>query len=182
MTVRLARPSDLPLIPEIERAAGELFRTAGMDSVADDVLPTVEELAVPQRMGRLWVAEEQGDVVGYLALEMVDDAAHIEQVSVLSSHARRGIGRQLIDAVNDWAAARGMRALSLTTFSTCRGTGRTTGASASANSPPPSRDRRCAASVSTRPPVAWTAGRGWRCGARSGLSRPAIFAGVTPAL
>lgn len=116
VTVRLARPADLPLLPEIERASGELFRTVGMAAVADDVLPTITELAVPQRLGRLWVSEEGGRVVGYLQLEMVDDAAHIEQVSVLPSSGRRGLGRQLIEAVDSWAAARGMRALSLTTF------------------------------------------------------------------
>lgn len=116
VTVRLALPADLPLLPELERAAGEVFRTVGMGAVADDGGPTIAELEALQRMGRLWVAEESWAVVGHLALEMVDDAAHIEQVSVHPSHARRGIGRQLIDAAEGWAAAREMRALSLTTF------------------------------------------------------------------
>jgi GNAT superfamily N-acetyltransferase len=116
MTVRLASPADLPLIPEIERRAGELFRTVGMDAVADDGDPSVDELMAPQQLGRLWVAEESGEIVGYLRLEMVDDAAHIEQVSVLPAFGRRGIGRQLIEAADAWAAARSMRALSLTTF------------------------------------------------------------------
>jgi GNAT superfamily N-acetyltransferase len=116
VTVRLARPDDLPLLPGIEQAAGELFRSVGMDPVADGALPTVQELTVPQRLGRLWVAEEQGQVVGCLRLEMVDDAAHIEQVSVLPSHGRRGIGTRLIEAVDRCGATRGMRRMSLTTF------------------------------------------------------------------
>lgn len=41
--------------------------------------------------------------------------AHIEQVSVRPEHARRGIGRQLIEVAREWAVAHELPALSLTT-------------------------------------------------------------------
>ena len=117
MTVRVARPDDLPLLVEIERAAGERFRSLGMDLVADDDPGSVEELAPYVDGGRAFVAVDAGDrPVGYLLLDVVDDAAHVEQVSVHPAHARQGIGRALIAQAASWARARGHRALTLTTF------------------------------------------------------------------
>ena len=55
-------------------------------------------------------------VVAYLLLDIVDAAAHIDQVSVHPSHARRGLGRTLIEAAADWAAGEGLESLTLTTF------------------------------------------------------------------
>src|SRR5206468_7695746 len=56
VTIRLARSDDLASIVEIERAAGELFRSVGMDLVADDDPPTVQELAFYAEGGRAFVA------------------------------------------------------------------------------------------------------------------------------
>jgi hypothetical protein len=52
--VREARPDDLGKLREIERAAGEVFRSLGMHAVADDEPPSVADLAVFQRDGRAW--------------------------------------------------------------------------------------------------------------------------------
>jgi hypothetical protein len=41
--VRLGRPTDLPILRDIERAAGEPFRAAGMAAVADDEPPDLAE-------------------------------------------------------------------------------------------------------------------------------------------
>lgn len=115
--IRPARYSDLPLLVEIERAAGEAFRSLGMDSVADDDPGTVDELATYAEHGRAFVAVDSKDrPTGYLLLAVVEDAAHIEQVSVHPSHARQGIGRLLIDQAGLWAATRGLNALTLTTY------------------------------------------------------------------
>jgi GNAT superfamily N-acetyltransferase len=50
------------------------------------------------------------------AVDVVDECAHIEQVSVRPDHAGQGIGRALIDHVGAWASGQGLRALTLTTF------------------------------------------------------------------
>lgn len=50
--VRAARGSDLPLLREVERAAGSLFAPLGMDLVAEDGPPTVATLAAYQETGR----------------------------------------------------------------------------------------------------------------------------------
>ncbi|MFJ8691378.1 GNAT family N-acetyltransferase [Streptomyces roseolilacinus] len=116
MRIRSARPEDLPLLQDIERAAGEPFRALGMDAVADDDPPPLDVLEEYREAGRARVAERDGRPVAYLVWDLVDGAAHVEQVSVHPDAARRGVGRALIEDLAADAAARGVPALTLTTF------------------------------------------------------------------
>jgi GNAT superfamily N-acetyltransferase len=116
-TVRPAIAADLPRLCALERIAGEPFRALGMDFVADDDTWTVAELEPYARDGRAWVVDGPGGVpVAYLLLDVVDGAAHVEQVSVDPAHARQGLGRALLDTAADWARERGLPALTLTSF------------------------------------------------------------------
>ncbi len=115
--IREARTDELPELREVERAAGLPFRAIGMDAVAEDDPPTVAELAAYQADGRAWVCTDAADrPVAYLLVAVVDGHAHIEQVSVHPEHARHGIGRRLIAVAREWALARGLAQLSLTTY------------------------------------------------------------------
>jgi GNAT superfamily N-acetyltransferase len=117
VSIRAARRDDLPELVEIERVAAERFRSLGMDLVADDDPGSVEELAPYADGGQAFVSVDGDDrPVGYLLLDVVDGAAHIEQVSVHPEHARQGIGRALIERASSWARARGLDALTLTTY------------------------------------------------------------------
>ncbi len=115
--VRAARPDEMLLLIAIERAAGELFRSLGMDLVADDDPGTAEELHVYAEDGRALVSVDAADrPTGYLLLDSVDDAAHIEQVSVHPAYARQGIGRSLIEQAAAWARSHDLDSLTLTTY------------------------------------------------------------------
>jgi GNAT superfamily N-acetyltransferase len=115
--IRLARPDDLPALIDVEREAGSLFRALDMAAIADDDPGSVAELAVYQSAGRAWVSVDDHDrPVAYLVAEVVDGHAHVEQVSVRPSHARRGLGGALIETLAEWAVTRGLPALTLTTF------------------------------------------------------------------
>ncbi|MFI0976782.1 GNAT family N-acetyltransferase [Streptomyces sp. NPDC021093] len=114
MPIRPATPADLPLLQDIERAAGEPFRALGMTEIADDDPPPLDLLAAYQRDGRAWVfADCDGRPDGYLIWQEVDGAAHIDQVSVHPRIARRGAGRALIEHL---AKTAGPAPLTLTTF------------------------------------------------------------------
>ncbi|WP_327370970.1 GNAT family N-acetyltransferase [Streptomyces sp. NBC_01217] len=118
MRIRTARRSDLPLLQDIECAAGEPFRALGMSAIADDDPPPLDLLDDYRRSGRAWVVAGPDDrPLGYLIADPVDGAAHIEQVSVHPSAARRGLGSTLIDHLAGWARERHLGALTLTTFS-----------------------------------------------------------------
>ena len=120
MTTLIRRPAtsaDLAAVQEIERAAGELFRTVGMAEIADDEPIGAVEFAAFVADGGAWLSVDDHDrPVAYLLVERLDDAAHIEQVTVHPSVARHGIGAQLIARAALWAEERELSAVTLTTF------------------------------------------------------------------
>lgn len=117
MRIRDATEADLPLLPQIERAAGRVFRDIGMAEIADDEPPAREVLDAARRAGTAWVAVDAADrPVAYLIAAVVDATLHVEQVSVHPGVARRGIGRRLVDHAGDHAVDLGLCALTLTTF------------------------------------------------------------------
>jgi GNAT superfamily N-acetyltransferase len=103
-TIRRARPDERELLLDIERAAGRAFADIGMPEIAEDE---------PAPVTAAWVAvDERDEPVAYLTSSEVDGCAHIDQVTVHPSHARRGIGAALIDHL---ATVSG-KPLTLTTF------------------------------------------------------------------
>ncbi len=85
-----------------------------MPEIANDDPPSADHLASG---AALYVATDDADQpVGYALVELVDGHAHLEQVSVVPEHGRQGIGAALLDAVADWARARGDTEITLTTF------------------------------------------------------------------
>ncbi|WP_214416363.1 GNAT family N-acetyltransferase [Sphaerisporangium fuscum] len=117
MSIRLAGVAELPVLQDIERAAGRPFRDIGMQAIADDEPLSVEALSGYQRAGRAWVKADADDrPVAYLIADVVDGNLHLEQVSVHPSSARRGIGRSLIEHAAAHAKAEGLPALTLITF------------------------------------------------------------------
>ncbi|MFG2824186.1 GNAT family N-acetyltransferase [Kitasatospora sp. NPDC048365] len=118
--MRDATAADLPLLQDVERAAGGPFRDLGMAEIADDEPFPPAELDRYRQTGLAWVAvdpeDPDGRPVAYLIAEPADGGLHIEQVSVHPDHARRGIGRALIEHAAARAAALGLPALTLTTF------------------------------------------------------------------
>jgi GNAT superfamily N-acetyltransferase len=116
-TVRVPAAGELERLREIEVAAGAAFAHVGLPEIAADEPPAFEELAAYLAAGRVWIAADQGDrPVAYVLVDLVDGAAHVEQVSVHPDQARQGIGRMLLDHVARWAAKEQLRAVTLTTF------------------------------------------------------------------
>lgn len=115
--IRLAEPADLPHLQDIEVAAGSIFRTLGMDAIADDPPPPIALLESYRADGRAWVwATGSAPPVAYCLVDVVDGNAHIEQVSVHPDHRGQRIGASLIDHIAEWARDRGLPELTLTTF------------------------------------------------------------------
>lgn len=113
-TIRRARPDEFALLPAIERAAAGRFRQTAFAAMAD--APLAAEGLDPAH-DRVWVAvTPDGTPVGFALVHPIDDAAHLHELDVHPHHARRGLGRRLIDAVARWAVGEGLRAITLTTF------------------------------------------------------------------
>ncbi|MGA5898687.1 GNAT family N-acetyltransferase [Streptomyces venetus] len=117
MRIRPAAPAELPVLQDVERAAGAPFREFGMPEIADDEPPGLDVLERYREAGRCWVAVDgRDDPVAYLIGEPVDGALHVEQVSVHPRAARRGVGRALLSYAAGRAREEGLAALTLTTF------------------------------------------------------------------
>lgn len=115
--VRPGRVTDAEHLRAIETAAGERFAEVGMPEIAADEPMSGDVLAGYSRAGRCWVAAGEGDrPLGYAVVDVIDGCAHVEQISVHPRHQGQGLGRALLDAVEAWAAGRGLKGLTLTTF------------------------------------------------------------------
>ena len=122
--VRAPSRDELAGLREIEVAAGRSFAAIGMDWVAAHEPPPIEELEAYRAAGLAWVVVADRMPVGYVIAEVLDHALagpdraalHVEQVSVHPAAAHRRLGRRLIERVADEARARGLGAMTLTTF------------------------------------------------------------------
>lgn len=116
--IRRATEADIPLLGDIERSAGEVFRQVGLDAVADDEPMPEEVLRGYANAGQVWVAVASGGaVVGFLAcfpiaqqdssqaragvegVPQTDAFLHIAELSVHGAHQKRGLGRRLLDTM-----------------------------------------------------------------------------------
>jgi GNAT superfamily N-acetyltransferase len=116
-TIRAPRADELERLRDIEWAAGTLFAEIGMPEIAADEPASVETLAEYVRDGRAWVATDEADTpVGYAIVDIVDGLAHLEQLSVIPDHGRKGLGAKLLHHVEQWAGQHEKEAVTLTTF------------------------------------------------------------------
>ena len=115
--IRLAMPEDAPLLPNIERSAGLLFRTIPeLEWIAGDHVMTVEQHLPAILACTAWVACEGETPVAFLSAEQTLAILHICEISVNANMMGRGIGSRLIEAATAAARASGLSALTLTTF------------------------------------------------------------------
>ena len=112
MLIRPVTPRDRELLAPLEEAA---------DAVLTDLLrpdrwlPAESGEARAAQPGFILVAEVNGIVVGFVHVLEID-GAHLEQLSVHPSHARRGLGRALVIAAQAEAGRRGHERITLRTF------------------------------------------------------------------
>jgi GNAT superfamily N-acetyltransferase len=114
--IRRARARELPRLPGIERRASELFRGVGLEKIAEHEPHEVKEFEEACTEGRLFVADHDGEPVGFALVELVDLVPHLHELAVDPDHGRRGLGRRLVEFVCEWARRRGHRVLTLTTY------------------------------------------------------------------
>jgi GNAT superfamily N-acetyltransferase len=111
-----ARPHDLRLLPDIERAAAALLVGHAPPSILNETT-SEDDFRQAQADGRLWVALAGNIPVGFAHVEVLDSGvAHLEEMDVHPDHGRRGLGTRLVEAVCAWAASAGYPAVTLTTF------------------------------------------------------------------
>lgn len=115
--IRQWRAADLKFIGPIEDAGGPMFR----EHFGPDMNPVLEGKADDgwqriEKIGFLLVADQDGEPVGFVHVLVIDDEAHLEQISVLPDRQRRGIASDLVRAAMAEARTLGFDRMSLCTY------------------------------------------------------------------
>lgn len=111
LTVRPARQSDSAALTAV---AAEAYRPY-VPRIGREPAPMTADYAQAVRSGLTWVAEADGDIVGLLVLVARPDHLLLENVAVLPSAQRRGVGARLLALAEDQARARGLDEIRLYT-------------------------------------------------------------------
>jgi ribosomal protein S18 acetylase RimI-like enzyme len=125
--IRPVRHHEIAGLADVERDGDRRYADYDGVPVGFDDTVAVSTLEVAGAEGRLWVAVStgggrsagesgHGPVVGFALAEMIDGHGHLAQLSVRRAQQGRGVGRQLVETVLAWAAARGLVAVTLCTF------------------------------------------------------------------
>lgn len=106
---------DLALVEEIENSADSLLIELLEPGEWEPAATGLERAAWP---GYILVSSETvgGPAVGFVHVIEGEDFAHLEQISVLPGHGRRGHGRTLVEAAKHEARVRGQYRMTLRTF------------------------------------------------------------------
>ncbi len=113
--IRAARPDDLDRLRDIEDAAGAAYATVGLPGDLEGLPRALLERGCTE--GLLWVVPDSRDVpVAFALCWLRPGALHLREIDVHPSHARRGLGRALIEHVVEECRRRGLPKVSLTTF------------------------------------------------------------------
>ncbi len=101
--IRIAVSSDVTAIRSCARAAYQKY----IVRMNQEPAPMLADFDLQVSEGLAFVAMNNDELVGYVVYYPVADSIHLENVAVLPSHTGMGIGRQLIQHVEDQAIARG---------------------------------------------------------------------------
>lgn len=108
-TIRGGRPEEFAALRRIEIVADRMFESVGIGPFTND-----DDEDHFDKAALVLVAGEPP--VGFVRVELVDGIPHIWQLSVHPDHARRGLGRSLVEATSAWAGSQGFDAVTLTTY------------------------------------------------------------------
>lgn len=115
VSIRHVAPSDHLAIESIENAADQLL----IDRLNPERWePAPSGSSRAEEPGFVLVAEETEEptIVGFVHVLEIHGIAHLEQLSVLPRHGRRGYGRRLVAAAMDEARRRGYERMTLRTY------------------------------------------------------------------
>ena len=115
--IREARATDIEHLPEIERSAAQIFKQEkDLAWLADDkVQPTsLHQNYIQSRNS--WVAVHDEIPVGFINGVEYNNTFHICELSVSEAWQSQGVGRALLNAVEQIMRNRGIAFMTLTTF------------------------------------------------------------------
>ncbi|MEM6427114.1 MAG: GNAT family N-acetyltransferase [Cyanobacteria bacterium P01_D01_bin.128] len=115
--IRLAREDELQLLNDIEEAASTLFENTSFALEVDQESLSIELLQEQQNQDLVWVVvDDQDSPVGFAVIIIMDNRAHLHELSVDPVHGRQGLGTRLMKKVIQVAETSGLYGVTLSTF------------------------------------------------------------------
>lgn len=115
--ILLARPEHVAALPEIERAAADIYPETVLPSALREQTTSIEDFERARQLGLLWVAvASDGKSVGFALVEEHGMNLHLDELDVHPDHQRGGIGTALLEAVCHAAQQGGYQGVTLTTY------------------------------------------------------------------
>lgn len=93
-----------------------MYAPYGLAQPLDDTCTPHARLQVAIQEGLLWVAEAQGVLLGWALAEVREEDIHLEEINVIPTAARGGVGSALLESVCDEGHARGCTRITLVTI------------------------------------------------------------------
>ena len=111
VSVRRATAADVPALYVVANEAYLLY----VPRIGRMPAPMTADYSAAVQSGQAWVAEVDGQVLGLLVLVVCQGYLLIENIAVLPSAQRRGIGARLLTLAEDEARANGLGEIRLYT-------------------------------------------------------------------
>ena len=122
--IRKAIEADVPLLDAVEQSAARVFENAkvayevGSHTVAPELLTRLAQA------GTLWVAaDDNNKPVGFAACYPLDGFFYLHEISVAREQQGKGIGRRLMNVIEDYALDHNYPYIGLVTFRDVRWNG-----------------------------------------------------------
>jgi GNAT superfamily N-acetyltransferase len=118
--IHLARRADIFKLPAIEKAAATRFAhylsiLELKPEMLEDIV-SLQFLLQAQTDRRLWVAQSDGEPVGFIVGRSLGEHFFIVELDVLPDYCRQGIGSALVNTLCQTVHNRGVHQVMLTTF------------------------------------------------------------------
>jgi ribosomal protein S18 acetylase RimI-like enzyme len=109
--IRRATKSDLPGIQACALAAYQMY----VERIGREPAPMVADFAASIEAGQLYIFEVDGQLGGFVVCYTRSDYVHLENVAVSPAFQQRGIGKKLIEFVEQQARVGGISRVELYT-------------------------------------------------------------------
>jgi N-acetylglutamate synthase-like GNAT family acetyltransferase len=113
--IRLAAQEDCVAIANVLRKAFLEYAESYTERGFDATTPIAPEILLRLTEGPVWIAEIGGEVVGSVSAKRIENSIYIRSMAVVPEARGQKIGTSLLNVVEEFARARGVARLFLST-------------------------------------------------------------------